>query len=336
MTTSTQPEISMVNFLEHLEVERNLSPLTIRNYRHYLTRFISWFKGRNKKDLEELDMDLMRKYRVFLNRYTDDHDERLSKTTQSYHIIAIRSWFKWLVKNDAPVLNPEKIDLPKTESTPMQFVTAEKMERLLGQPKVSTKIGLRDRTILEVLFSTGLRVSELVSLDRDQIDLDRQEFSVVGKGRQIRVVFLSDRASIWLKRYLQARDDNWIPIFIRYSGKKPDITEDGSSMRLSARSVQRLVKKYSRKAHLSTKLTPHGIRHSFATDLLNNGAGLREVQELLGHKNIATTQIYTHVTQPKLRKIHQKYHSDLRSEGKLEAQKEVENKEKDKKSSQEK
>ncbi len=309
----------MINFLEHLEVERNLSPLTIRNYRHYLNRFIEWYQKQDGSNLKDIDLDIIRKYRVFLNRYEDEHGERLAKSTQSYHIIALRSWFKWLVKNDAPVIQPEKIDLPKAEAASMQFVAADKIERLLSQPKISNEIGLRDRAILEVLFSTGLRVSELVSLDRDQIDIDRQEFSVVGKGRRRRVVFLSDRAAIWLKRYLQNRDDNWVPVFIRYSGKKPDITEDGESMRLTTRSVQRLVRKYSRRAHISDKLTPHSIRHSFATDLLNNGAGLREVQELLGHKNIATTQIYTHVTQPKLKKIHEKYHSDLRADAKLQS-----------------
>ncbi len=320
MSTSTLLQPAMMNFLEHLEVERNLSPLTIRNYRHYLNRFIEWLEKHEISDLKKIDLETIRKYRVFLNRFEDDHGERLSKTTQSYHIIAVRSWFKWLVKNDVAVLHPEKIDLPKAESTSMEFVSAEKIERLLSQPKVSTKIGLRDRAILEVLFSTGLRVSELVSLDRDQIDVERREFSVVGKGRRRRVVFLSDRAAIWLSRYLQRRDDNWVPVFIRYSGKKPEITDDGESMRLTTRSVQRIVRKYSRKAHISDKLTPHAIRHSFATDLLSNGAGLREVQELLGHKNISTTQIYTHVTQPKLKKIHEKYHSDLQREAKLDSE----------------
>lgn len=310
MPTSTLPQPAKVNFLEHLEVEKNLSPLTIRNYTHYLQRFINWFKHEGYQDLKELDQEIMRKYRVYLNRYEDDQGERLSKTTQSYHIIAMRSWLKWLVKNDESVLHPEKVDLPKSESTPMKFASTDEIQRLLSQPKVSTQIGLRDRAILETLFSTGLRVSELVSLDRDQIDLDRQEFGVVGKGRQPRVVFLSDQAVIWIKRWLQSRDDHWQPLFIRFSGAKPEITSDGEEMRLSARSVQRLVKKYSKKAHLPVDLTPHAIRHSFATDLLNNGAGLRDVQELLGHKNVATTQIYTHVTRPKLKKIHSQYHSD--------------------------
>ncbi len=318
MSTSTLPQPAKVNFLEHLEVERNLSPLTVRNYTHYLQRFIDWFKDQGYKDLKELDLEILRKYRVYLNRLEDEHGERLSKTTQSYHIIAMRSWLKWLVKNDAKVLLPEKVDLPQAESTPMKFVSAKEMERVLAQPKVSTLIGLRDRAILETLFSTGLRVSELVSLDREQIDMDRQEFGVVGKGRQPRVVFLSDRATIWLKRWLQSREDHWDPLFIRFSGSKPEITSDGEEMRLSARSVQRLVKKYSKKARLPVELTPHAIRHSFATDLLNNGAGLRDVQELLGHKNVATTQIYTHVTRPKLKKIHHKYHSEMDGQPKLE------------------
>lgn len=318
MSKTDSIQLSMVEFLEHLEVERNLSSLTIRNYRHYLNRFVEWLDAQRCRDLTKVDLDLIRKYRVYLNRFQDDHGEALSKTTQSYHVIAIRSWFKWLVKNDVDVLQPEKIDLPKGESTPMQFVSAEKIERLLAQPKVSTQVGLRDRAMLEVLFSTGLRVSELVSLDRDKIDLERREFGVLGKGRKVRLVFLSERASLWLEKYLQSRDDNWRPVFIRYSGSKADITDDGDSMRITTRSVQRIVSKYVKRARLVVDLTPHGIRHSFATDLLNNGAGLREVQELLGHKNISTTQIYTHVTQPKLKEIHKKFHSDLRTSSNLE------------------
>ncbi|MBD3279838.1 MAG: tyrosine-type recombinase/integrase [Candidatus Pacebacteria bacterium] len=308
MNTSTLPQPALNNFLEHLEVERNLSRLTIRNYQHYLTRFIDWFTAQNYTDLKELDQEILRKYRVYLARYCDDQDRTLSKTTQGYHIIALRSWFKWLVKHDAKVLHPEKMDLPKAESIPMKFASRERIEHLLQQPQPSKKTGLRDKAILEVLFSTGLRVSELVSLDRDQIDLKRQEFGVIGKGRRPRVVFLSDRAKVWLERWLASREDNWQPVFIRFSGKKPDLLADGESMRLTARSVQRLVDKYCRKARLPVKLTPHGIRHSFATDLLANGANLRDVQEMLGHKNIATTQIYTHVTRPQLKKIHQKYH----------------------------
>lgn len=299
----------MMDFLESLEVERNLSPLTIRNYHHYLERFNAWFAEQGYKSIEELDKDILRKYRIYLSRYVDEQNRTLSKKTQSYHIIALRSWLKWLVKNDAKVLHPEKVDLPKAESIPMKFVSAEKIQRLLDEPDVTDDQGLRDRAILEVLFSTGLRVSELVSLNRDQIDLDRREFGVIGKGRRPRVVFLSDAAAEWLERWLDAREDNWRPVFIRFSGKKPDLLDDGEQMRLTTRSVQRLVDKYSRRARLPIKLSPHGIRHSFATDLLSNGAGLRDVQEMLGHKNIATTQIYTHVTQPQLRKVHEKHHS---------------------------
>ncbi|MBT4124444.1 MAG: tyrosine-type recombinase/integrase [Candidatus Pacebacteria bacterium] len=310
MAISTLPAESLVNFLESLEVEKNLSKLTIRNYNHYLRRFNDWFTKQGFKDLTELDQDTLRKYRVYLARYEDELGRTLSKKTQSYHVISLRSWFKWLVKRDAEVLHPEKIELPKAESTPMKFVSAEKIDRLLEAPDVSKHSGLRDRAILEVLFSTGLRVSELVKLDRDQIDLKRKEFGVIGKGRRPRVVFLSDRAVFWLEKWLDTRGgDQWKPVFIRFSGKKEALFTDGEEMRLTTRSVQRLVDTYSRRAHLPIKLSPHGIRHSFATDLLSNGAGLRDVQEMLGHKNIATTQIYTHVTRPQLRKIHEKHHS---------------------------
>jgi site-specific recombinase XerD len=308
---STDPDQALLAFLESLEVEKNLSRLTIRNYNHYLRRFNSWFKEQGATDLTQLDQDLLRAYRVYLARYGDDQGRTLSKKTQSYHVIALRSWFKYLVKNDLAVLHPEKIDLPKAESTPMSFVSIEEIERLLNQPELSSKTGLRDRTILEVLFSTGLRVSELVKLDRDQINLKRREFGVIGKGRRPRVVFLSERAADWLGRWLATREDMWQPIFIRMSGKKIHPAFDGEEMRLSTRSVQRLVDKYARQAHLTVKLSPHGIRHSFATDLLINGAGLRDVQEILGHKNIATTQIYTHVTKSQLKRVYDKRHSKL-------------------------
>lgn len=311
MSNKTNPDIALVDFLESLEVEKNLSRLTIRNYGHYLRRFNEWFRADGHQDLQELDRDILRKYRIYLARYCDEMSRTLSKRTQSYHIIALRSWFKWLIKNDQPVLQPEKIDLPKGESTHMQFVNVEEMERLLAQPDLSTREGSRDKAILELLFSTGLRVSELVALNRDQIDLKRREFGVIGKGRRPRVVFLSERAALWLSSYLNSREDNWRPIFIRFSGKKPALLMDGEEMRLTSRSVQRLVDHYARQARLTVKLSPHGIRHSFATDLLINGAGLRDVQEMLGHKNIATTQIYTHVTQPQLKKIYDQSHSKL-------------------------
>jgi len=311
MPISTLPQAALITFLEHLEVERNVSRLTIRNYSHYLRRFNDWFMGEGYKDLKELNQDIMRSYRVYLARYSDDQGRTLCKRTQSYYIISLRSFLKFLVKNDIPVLHPEKIDLPKAESKRMKFLNTDKIERLLSQPLLSKKGGLRDKAILEVLFSTGLRVSELVGLNRDQIDFKSREFGVIGKGRRPRVVFLSPRAANWLSRYLNSREDNWRPIFIRYSGKKPDLLSDGDEMRLTPRSVQRLVDKYCRTARLPIKISPHGIRHSFATDLLSNGASLRDVQEMLGHKNIATTQIYTHITRPQLKKIHDERHSDL-------------------------
>lgn len=309
MSVSTLPTPAMIAFLEHLEVERNLSRLTLRNYGHYLRRFISWLASQGVTDLTQLNLELVRSYRVFLARYTDEQARTLSKSTQSYHIIALRAWLKWLIKQDAVVLQPEKIDLPKKEAYSMKFLNIDQVERLLNQPILSKKQGLRDRALLEVLFSTGLRVSELVSLNRDQVDTTRREFGVIGKGRRPRVVFLSEQAAAWLDRWLVSREDQWQPVFIRFAGKKELLTSDGHDMRLTARSVQRLVDTYCRKAHLPVKISPHGIRHSFATDLLANGAGLRDVQEMLGHKNIATTQIYTHVTHPQLRKVHDQFHS---------------------------
>lgn len=311
-TLPSLPRLLTIEFLEHLEVERNVSKLTIRDYAHYLRRFCDWFEAEGHKDIRELDTQVMKKYRVFLSRYTDEFSNTLSLSTQAYHIICLRSFLKWLVKNDMEVLHPEKVDLPKPEPHAMKFLDPDQMERLLSQPRLSSKTGYRDRAMLEVLFSTGLRVSELVSLNREQVDVKRKEFGVIGKGKKPRVVFLSDQAADWLDRYLVTREDSWSPVFVRLSKKRPELHEDGEEMRLTTRSVQRIVKKYVEKAHLPVKVTPHGIRHSFATDLLRNGAGLRDVQEMLGHKNIQTTQIYTHVTRPQLREVHRKFHGKER------------------------
>ena len=212
---------------------------------------------------------------------------------------------KYLIKRDINVISPDKIDLPKAESRSIKFLERDSVDRLLNMPEISKIEGLRDKAILEVLFSTGLRVSELVGLNRDQINFDRREFGVIGKGRRARVVFLSDTAVEWLNRYLKERSDNSRALFIRYSGKTP---EDAEALRLTSRSVQRLVEKYVKKARLPIKITPHGLRHSFATDLLHGGADLRAIQEMLGHKNVSTTQIYTHITNPQLKEIHEKFH----------------------------
>lgn len=300
-------------YLEDLQISRHCSPLTIRNYQHYLNRFYQWLKANFPQVKPEgLNLDIIKKYRIFLARFIGLDGVSLSRSTQAYHVIALRSFLRWLIKNDYRTLAPEKIELPKAESRSLKFLTTKQVERLLAQPIVSTPQGLRDKAILEVLFSTGLRVSELVKLNKDQIDLKRREFGVIGKGGRPRVVFLSQRAAKWLGKYLALRNDPWQPLFIRFTGRKPqkiiNTSLKGEEMRLSVRSVQRIVEKYVKKAKLPIKITPHGLRHSFATDLLMAGADLRSVQEMLGHKNIATTQIYTHITNRQLKQIHEAFH----------------------------
>src|SRR3990167_8040785 len=202
---------------------------------------------------------------------------------------------------------PDKIDLPKVADRQVKFLTGDMVERLLNSPSLSTIQGKRDKAILEVLFSTGLRVSELVKLDRDKVDLDRREFGVVGKGNRARGVFLSSRAADFIRDYLNAREDNYLPLFMRHKGSfSPEISDE--EVRLTPRSVQRMIKKYAKKVKLTMEVTPHVLRHSFATDLLMAGADIRSVQEMLGHKNISTTQIYTHVTNKQLREVHSAFH----------------------------
>ncbi|MBI2404790.1 tyrosine-type recombinase/integrase [Candidatus Gottesmanbacteria bacterium] len=293
------------DFLEYLEIERNVSKLTIRNYKHYLKRFLSFLPGGASSPPSAITAENVRQYRLFLSRFVDEGGISLKRVTQNYHLIALRSFLKYLLKRDIPVMTPDNIDLPKAESRSLKFLEREAVDRLLAMPELSKKEGSRDKAILEVLFSTGLRVSELVSLNRDQINLERREFGVIGKGRRQRIVFLSDTAAEWLNRYLKDRTDSSKALFIRYSGKTPD---DAESLRLTSRSVQRLVEKYVRKARLPVKITPHGLRHSFATDLLHGGADLRAIQEMLGHKNVSTTQIYTHITNPQLREVHERFH----------------------------
>lgn len=295
-------------FLDYLSLEKGSSPLTRRNYLLYLGRFSAWLKSKGKPgNLEDLNIENVQNFRLFLSKLTDKSGQTLSRRTQSYHAIALRSFLKWLIKNDFKVMAPDKIDLPKVPERSVKFLTGEQVDRLLNGPTISTINGKRDKAILEILFSTGLRVSELVGLNRDKVDLDRREFGVIGKGGKARVVFLSQRASDWLKGYLNSRADHYKPLFIRHKGKVDPTTPD-EKMRLTPRSVQRMVKKYVKKIKLSVDATPHILRHSFATDLLMAGADMRSVQEMLGHKNISTTQIYTHVTNKHLKDIHEAFH----------------------------
>ena len=299
----------ILEYLEYLEVEKGSSPLTVRNYRHYLTKFTEWLKKEGiRLEIRDINPEVVRQFRVHLSRLPGSRGEGcMCRKTQSYYAIAIRSFLRFLIKNDFAVMSPDKIDLPKITERQVKFMTGEQTDRLLNAPTLSNLAGRRDKAILEVLFSTGLRVSELCKLDRDSIDLDRREFGVVGKGGKARIVFLSKRAADWVDGYLKARDDKYKPLFIRHKGKVDPTTPD-EKMRLTCRSIQRMIKKYVHKIKLPVDATPHVLRHSFATDLLMAGADIRSVQEMLGHKNIQTTQIYTHVTHQHLRDIHTAFH----------------------------
>lgn len=291
-------------FLEYLEIEQNRSQKTIANYDHYLTRIID-FAGDIK--VEDIDQEMVRKWRLWLNRLGTNTSDELQKTTQNYHLIALRSFLRFCAKRDIAALPPDKIELARTVRKQVTFLNEEELKRLFEQPKLDTLPGLRDRAILELLFSSGLRVSELVGLDREHINLKRREFMVRGKGQKDRPVFISPDAAFWVQKYLDQRTDTTKPLFIRYSGRKT-VDLSGNYHRLTVRSVQRMVARYALLAGITKHVSPHTLRHSFATDLLMNGADLRSVQALLGHSNISTTQIYTHVTDPHLKNIHKKFH----------------------------
>jgi site-specific recombinase XerD len=306
-------ELLIAEFLEYLEIQKGCSPLTIRDYRRYLERFHDWLTENSPATKpEDINLELVRKYRLYLAHLRARDGLPLKRITQSYHIIALRAFLRYLlVQRDIPTLSSDKVEVPKQGPRSVAFLNPEQIERLLSSPKISNNAGLRDRTILETLFSTGLRVSELVSLNRDQIDLERKEFGVKGKGNKLRVVFLSDAAAQWIERYLQARKDHFKPLFIRYSGRV-DAQNSGEKMRLTARSIQNIVSKYAKKSGLPIEATPHTLRHSFATDLLISGADIRSVQEMLGHESIRTTQVYTHVTNRHLKEVHKAFHSKNR------------------------
>lgn len=293
-------------FLEHAEIGKQQSPKTLENYHHYLGRFEQWFGA---KPAASITLNTMHDYRLYLNRYVDEQGRTLGQKTQNYHLIALRAFLKYLSKNDIPSLAPEKIELGKTTQRTVDFLTREEVERLLDGIDLAKDGGPRNRAIVETLFSTGLRVSELKNLNREQVDLTRKEFMVRGKGRKPRIVFLSDRCVHWLERYLKTRDDNWKPLFINARrSRKGDDLDLHEARRLSTVSIQNIVRRAALRAGLIKKVTPHTIRHSFATNLLFRGADLRSVQDMLGHASITTTQIYTHLTNKQLREVHKKFH----------------------------
>ncbi len=306
---------ALLRFLEHAEITKNQSKKTLENYHHYLSRFSKWFTtapGKNgaDRDVSEITQDDVQKFRLYLNRLTNELGEQLlGIKTQNYHVIALRAFLKYCAKNGIPCLAPEMIDLSKIPERSVDFLSREELERLFEAVDTSELRGMRDLAILETLYSTGLRVSELVSLNRSQVDLDRREFMVRGKGKKTRVVFLSDRSVDALRRYLAFRQDNFEPVFANTRRtRKIRTAKEDEMYRLSTVMVEYLVRQYARKAGLIKKVTPHTLRHSFATGLLIQGADLRSVQEMLGHSSITTTQIYTHLTNQQLQEVHKRFH----------------------------
>ncbi len=301
-------------FLDYLEIEKGRSHKTIRNYRFYLLRIFSWLAQGEKKLLPtDITLRKIKQFRLWLNRQTDHQGKPLKKTTQNYHLIALRSFLKYLTKQDIKTLSPEKIELAKTPEREVDFLEVDDLQRLLEAPLKDNHpeiIKLRDKAILELLFSTGMRVSELCSLTREHINLKKDEFTIQGKGGKRRIVFLSNQAKYWLKLYLDKRQDMDPALFVRHdrAKNKKEKESDKKIHPLTPRSVERIIKRYSKIAGITKKVTPHTLRHSFATNLLQNGADIRSVQALLGHASITTTQIYTHITNQQLKQIHKYYH----------------------------
>lgn len=296
-------------YLEYLEIEKDRSQKTVENYDHYLERFLKWAEIGSPGEITD---ELVRNYRLFLNRQTDERGKPLKKITQNYHVIALRNFLKYLAKRDIKTLAAEKIELGKTARQEVEFLEAEEVDRIFEAASGAGLKSLRDRAILELLYSSGLRVSELVNLNRDQVNLKTQEFSVRGKGGKIRVVFISDRAKDALERYLGKRPDIDPAIFARIGLKHIEGKKQSSNLRITPRTVQRIVKYYALKAGIVKDVHPHTLRHSFATDLIQNGADIRSVQEMLGHSSVTTTQIYTHVTNRQLKEVHKAFHGRRR------------------------
>lgn len=302
---------SLINdFLEYLQIEKNYSKLTIEKYGYHLFHFIGWLDENHvEPNPKNVNAEMVRKYRLYLSKIIKNNKQHLKWNTQNYYVIVLRSFLRYLItKRNVETLSPEKIDLPKQTPRSINFLDIEKVDRLLNSPDVLKDKGKRDKAILETLFSTGLRVSELISLNRDQIDLERKEFSVRGKGNKIRVAFLSDSAAHHLGIYLDSRKDNHKPLFI--NNRKTSQTQDktGEINRLTAKTIERIISKYALKSSIPVHVSPHTLRHSFATDLLIAGADIRAVQEMLGHSSLRTTQVYTHVTDKHLKEVHKLYH----------------------------
>jgi site-specific recombinase XerD len=297
------------HFLEHCEIDKNQSKRTLIGYAHYLERFLG-FAG--DIELEKIDLELIKKYRLFLNRIEiGKNHKNLSLKTQNIHIIALRSFLKHCAKNDWPTLPPEKVELAKQPDRMVEYLTRGELERLFAAVDTTKINGMRDRAILEMLYSTGLRISELVALNRQNVNLDLGEFHVRGKGQKVRIVFISERAKTWLLDYLDLREDSYEPLFLNHGRTRKRKEGDdlkGEHRRLTEYTIQDMVRNTALEAGITKHVTPHTLRHSFATELLLNGADIRSVQELLGHSSITTTQIYTHLTNNKLKEVHEKFH----------------------------
>jgi site-specific recombinase XerD len=298
----------IMDYIEYLEVERGRSSKTAENYHLYLERFIE-FSGDLTSD--KITADIVRKYRLWLNRYKNDQNDELALITQYYHLVALRGFLAYISKRGIQSLTPEKIELPKIVRKQVSFLDHDEVLRLLDTFDTSKLPGLRDKALIELLFSSGLRVSELTSLNKDHVNTKRREFTVRGKGQKDRPVFISEKAAEMVEEYLAKRTDNLDPLFISYS-RNVSSSNDGSYRRLSPRSVQRMIEKHSKLAGITKHVSPHTLRHSFATDLLMNGADIRSVQAMLGHSNISTTQVYTHVTDKHLKDIYDQFHSEQR------------------------
>jgi site-specific DNA tyrosine recombinase xerD len=305
----------VADFLESLEIEKGRSTKTVENYGLYLARFIGLitedFEGQEMIKPSDITPEILRRFRLKLNRFSDNQNkERLSALTQSYHLIALRGFFKYLAKRGIKSLDPSLIDLPRAAKKQVTFLHFDEIERLLAEIPLDTESGLRDRAIIELLFSGGLRVSELCSLNRDSINLERREFMVRGKGKKDRPIFIDKSTAECIEDYLNMRTDTLPALFLNNSANQQIPSTSGDFRRLTPRSIERIVQKYTRLAGITKHVTPHTMRHSFATDLLMNGADIRSVQSLLGHANISTTQIYTHITDPHLKEVHEKFHSE--------------------------